>query len=63
MKKIAVIAMLLWVTSAYAYGKAYFTGRSEYLGGLRTMCEYSTNSGMVFTIVVDGYHCPYSTDL
>lgn len=66
MKQIAtfLIAVMFTGMSAltYAYGSAYFTGRSAYLGNYRTLCEYEYN-GMKFTVVVEGTYCPYSTDI
>jgi hypothetical protein len=64
MKKIAIIAsMLLFAASVSAYGIATFTGRLEYLGYNRLLCEYITSEGMVFTVVVQTGYCPNSISI
>lgn len=64
MKRLVLSAFLMvGMSFAEAYGIATFTGRSEYLGNNRMICEYMTNGGMVFTIIVDGQYCPFSTDV
>jgi hypothetical protein len=63
MKKLIAIALLAGSMAASAYGqKAYFTGRMEYLGGYKVMCEYSY-SFHTFTMILTGSYCPYSVDI
>jgi hypothetical protein len=63
MKKIIAIALLAGSMAASAYGqKAYFTGRMEYLGGYKVMCEYSYSFARV-TVILQGTYCPYLIDI